>query len=84
MGNKLAMARIASSCLSNLTILDCKFISPNLACDLTNHNAKSAILFDKQTRQESRLPLVDINLKNGLHFYKIIIFISKASVVIIL
>ncbi len=43
-------------------------------------------LFDKQTRQESRLTVVDINLKNGVYFYKIIIFIfiSNAAVVIIL
>ncbi len=29
--------------------------------DLTNHNAESTILSDKQTRQESRLTSVDLN-----------------------
>ncbi len=31
--------------------------------DLTNQNDKSAILPDKQIRQDSRLTLVDLNLK---------------------
>ncbi len=37
-----------------------------LAGDLTNHKAESTILSDKQTRQESRLTLVDLNLKKGV------------------
>ncbi len=35
--------------------------------DLTNHRTKSAILSNKQTRQESRLTWVDLNLKNGVY-----------------
>ncbi len=39
-----------------------------LTGNLTNHKAKSAIfLTNKQTRQESRLTSVDLNLKNGVY-----------------
>ncbi len=34
----------------------------------TNHNAKSAILSNKQTRQESRLTSVDLNLKKCVYW----------------
>ncbi len=37
-----------------------------LTGDLTNHNAESTILSDKQISQESRLTSVDLNLKNCL------------------
>ncbi len=49
-----------------------KLINPLLEVwwtgDLTNHNAKSAILSNKQTRQESRLMSVDLNLKNCVYY----------------
>ncbi len=38
-----------------------------LTGDLTNHNGESAILSDKQTGQESRLMLVDLNLINSVY-----------------
>ncbi len=40
-----------------------------LTGDLTNHNAKSAILSDKQSRQESRLTSRDLNLKIGVYWH---------------
>ncbi len=47
-------------------------INPSLGIwltgDLTNHNTESAILSDKQTRQERRLILVDLSLKNSVYW----------------
>ncbi len=47
--------------------LYCNPIDPSqrawLTGDLTNHNAESAILSDKQIRQESIFTSVDLNLK---------------------
>ncbi len=39
-----------------------------LTGNLINDQAESAILSDKQTRQESRLMSVDLNLKNGVYW----------------
>ncbi len=38
-----------------------------LSDDLTNFKTDSTILPDKQSRQEIRLTLVDLNLKNGAY-----------------
>ncbi len=40
--------------------------------DLTNHNSESAILSVKQTRKESRLTSVDLNLKNGMYCLSVV------------
>ncbi len=39
-----------------------------LTGNLTNNNAESIILPDKQIRQESRLTSVDLNLKNCVYW----------------
>ncbi len=44
-------------------------INPSLGIgDLTNHKTESAILSGTQTRQESRLTLVDLSLKNSVYW----------------
>ncbi len=50
-----------------------------LTRDLTNNNAESAILPDKQIRQESRLTSVDLNLKKS--YWRLLVVEIKYIVV---
>ncbi len=43
-----------------------------LTGDLSNHNTKSTILPDKQTRQESKLMWVDLNLNHFVYWWLVI------------
>ncbi len=52
--------------LQKVFIIDCSQRAW-LIGDLINHNAESAILPDKQIRQESRLTSVDLNFKNCVY-----------------
>ncbi len=63
----------------NLAILKAHFCDNLLSIDpswgawltggLTNHNAESVILSDKQISQASRLNLVDLNLRKAVHWH---------------